>query len=86
MRKPKSIDECDYFSKRTIEDKVVMMWVFKGEETLNVEYECPACGHKGFLQLPFRFPIRFACEKCGYKFKLSRLNPRKRRKKKQFKI
>ncbi len=76
---PKSIDECTYFTKRSLDNGYVIAWVFKGEDVLNVKYKCPNCGYEGELQQKFKRPIRFKCEKCGRSFLLSRLRGKSKR-------
>ena len=57
LRKPNSIEECSYFTKRQLlndNNEVkgsLMAWVFKGEDLINISYICPFCNFKGELQL-----------------------------------
>ncbi|MCW1309872.1 MAG: hypothetical protein QXP04_04210 [Candidatus Nanoarchaeia archaeon] len=43
LKKPKSVDECDYFKR----DVGIMIWRFEGGEEANIEFKCPKCGFKG---------------------------------------
>ncbi|OYT32822.1 hypothetical protein DRJ22_00375 [Candidatus Woesearchaeota archaeon] len=65
LRKPKSMEECVYYTKRDIGKGKVTAWVFRGK--------CPKCG-KGLMGKP-KDPktgqpkIRakeYICENCGY--------------------
>ena len=80
MELPKSIDECDYFTKRTIENGYVYIWVLKGEKIMNIKYKCPVCGYEGEIRKEFKRPIRFQCQKCGHKFLIPKLKGKKRKK------
>ena len=65
LKKPKSMEECTYYTKRTIDKGNVTAWVFKGK--------CEKCG-KGLMGKP-KDPKtgkpkikakEYICEKCGY--------------------
>ena len=75
---PKSIDECDYFTKRTLDSGgYVIAWAFKGTKTLYAKYKCPKCGYEGEVEQEFRRPIRFKCANCGRTFMLTKLRKAK---------
>ena len=64
MRKPESMDECVYFTRRSIDNGKIMAWVFKKQ--------CSKCG-SGFMVKPpnksgnpdKKSPI-YVCNKCGH--------------------
>ncbi|OYT42484.1 MAG: hypothetical protein B6U78_01125 [Candidatus Aenigmarchaeota archaeon ex4484_224] len=56
-------------SKGEIKGKVMIV-KYKEEEFARVKYKCPECGYEGELQIPFKKPFIFKCEKCGFKFKI----------------
>ena len=65
MKEPKSMDECVYFTNRSIDEGKIKAWVFKEE--------CPKC-KKGIMGKPKnektgRPKIRakeYTCSECGY--------------------
>jgi len=65
LKKPESMDECVYFTKRAIDDGSVTAWVFRGD--------CPECG-KAKMGKPRdektgKVKIRakeYLCPECGY--------------------
>jgi hypothetical protein len=64
LKKPQSMDECVYFTNRTIDNGRAMAWVFKKS--------CPKC-KDGFLAKPIKKDGKpdkksdhFDCLKCGY--------------------
>ncbi len=80
---PSSIDECDYFTKRMLEnDGYVIAWVFKGEDTMHIKYKCPKCGYEGVHEAKYekksKKAIRFKCPKCGRTFIIGKLRKSKR--------
>ncbi len=92
MKEPKSVNECSYFTKRTLTDEngkevgKVQLWVFREEENvLYYKYVCPKCGYKGEgkMEWDWKFPVKIVCDRCNYVIKVKRLNPRARRRKKK---
>jgi len=73
VKKPESIEECDYFLKEFLYPRgsaepkgKFFAWVFKGENRANIEYICPYCGYVGYIQLDSkRPPYKWRCENCG---------------------
>lgn len=64
LQQPESVEECVYFTRRTIGNGKVMVWVFK--------QKCPACG-KGVMGKPRdekgKVSIRakeYVCPECGH--------------------
>ena len=65
LQQPKSMDECIYFTNRTLDKGKIKAWVFKGK--------CPKCG-KGLIGKPKdpktgKPKIRateYVCPECGY--------------------
>ena len=63
MREPESMDECIYYTRRTIGDGSVVAWVFK--------QDCPSCGkakmgkpvEKGKVKIRAK---EYVCPECGH--------------------
>jgi len=88
LRKPKSIEELSYFTRRSLPNGgKVTVWVFKGEDIANIEYICPYCGYSGQKQKKFeRVSVyrkiegkrkkvqvfKFNCDKCGKEIELEK--------------
>ena len=65
LKKPSSVEECVYFTNRTISDGRAMAWVFRKE--------CPKC-KKGIMGKPLKKNGKadkkadhYVCYSCGYK-------------------
>lgn len=68
---PKDISECNYFTKRALENEKkekkgsITMWRLKGQEEFNFVMTCPFCGHKQERKEVFKSkPYRPVCENC----------------------
>ena len=83
LKEPKSMEECDYFSRRVL-DKVphkLTIWVPKGTTVMNINYTCAKCGHEGSITDEYHLPYKFHCQKCGAEIKIAPLKGKKRGKK-----
>ena len=60
LKKPTSIEECTYFTNRTIDSGRAMAWVFRKK--------CPKC-NGGFMGKPqlHKKADHYVCYSCGYK-------------------
>ncbi len=84
MKKPNSMDECDFFTNRILEDNTKLYaWIPKEQNIVNVIYTCGNCGFKGELSQKYEKPITFICEDCGEKIVVKPLKKGKRGRKKK---
>ena len=85
LKEPESMDECEYFSRRVIEDgnHRLTIWVPKGTTVMHINYVCGNCGHEGSITDEYALPYSFQCEKCGVKIKVAPLKGKARGAKKK---
>lgn len=58
LKKPESVEECIYFTRRQLEPKgSIMAWAFRKE--------CPQC-HNGLMKKPKKTSKVYICPNCGY--------------------
>lgn len=58
LKQPESVDECIYFTRRTLKPKGrIMAWAFRKR--------CPKC-KKGLMVKPKKTSLTYDCPSCGY--------------------
>ena len=80
IKEPESMDECAYFSRRTLEgNHKSTLWVLKSAPTImNVSYVCGKCGHNDSVTSEFKLPFSVNCSKCGETIRIGPLKGKKR--------
>ena len=80
MKEPESMEECEFFSRRSLEEgHKVILWVPKdAPTTLNITYTCAKCKHEDTVTTMYKLPYTFECANCDLKIKVKPLKGKRR--------
>lgn len=79
-----NVEECNYFTKRALENEKnektgqIVMWRRKGSETFHFVMKCPYCSAEQERDEKFEArPYRPICQKCGKSVTIGRILKKK---------